>query len=80
MKMDEKRWRFEQISQATGIEIHRLESMRRSAGLFWRQHGYTLDEVKAMLGSASIRTPGMMAGSRSKKALELNALLWQDRK
>lgn len=67
---------FQQMTIITGIPMQTLEHQRRLQSIPWHANGYTLDEVRKILGPhVTFRTPAEIGG-RAKKALALlNELL-----
>lgn len=76
--MDDVRYSFEQISRVTGIEVYRLESKRRQAGLAWHPKGFLLDEVRKMIRGCGLVDPEVIAKTRSEKSKELYRLLSEE--
>lgn len=69
------KYSFLQMTLITGIPTQQLEQRRRLLSVPWSSQGYTLEEVKQILGkNVTYRTPAEI-GSRAKKSLELLNLL-----
>lgn len=68
--MNETRYSFDQISKVCGIPDYQLERRRRELGMVWQPKGYTVEEVKQMLGG--VRLPSReKINPRAYKALAL---------
>lgn len=52
--MEETRYSFDQISKVSGIDVYVLERKRRASSMAWQPKGYTVEEIKQMLGSAPL--------------------------
>ena len=68
--MDETRYTLAQAAIVSGLWPTDLNERRKLKIIPWRQHGYTLDEIRTILGGHHLK-PRDQINPRAYKALEL---------
>lgn len=74
-EIQEKRYSFAQISKVVGEDVQTLEKWRRNHNVWWHPKGYTVQEVRQIIGSPPLMEREAVENFRSPKAKELYAML-----
>jgi hypothetical protein len=74
-EMHETRYSFAHIAKVVDLDVQNLEKRRRNTHVWWNPKGYTLEEVKKIIGTLPLMEREAVENCRSPKAKALYALL-----
>lgn len=72
---NQPRYSFAQIAKVVGVDVQTLERWRRTRAVWWHPKGYTLEEVRVIIGMHPLLEQEAIENCRSAKAKALWQLL-----